>query len=217
MKTEAFFKTYNGITVLKMPEFEFERGKIYAVVGSNGSGKSTLAGILAGTILPDSGKRPLKDVSVGFMPQKSFAFRLSARKNILLGGNDSERADMLMSRLSISQLANNKAKSLSGGETARMALARLLMRRYDIIILDEPSAAMDMESTAASEELIRQYCIECGCAVILVTHSLQQAKRIADKILFFSDGELTEYGDKDKLLSRQETDKFRKFLEFYGQ
>lgn len=214
MKTPAFTKTYKGRRVLSMPEFEFEGGRIYAVIGANGSGKSTLAKILAGAAEPDSGRPGLKDVA--YMPQKAFAFRMSTRANIMLGGGDRERAEELMRRLGLLQLADKNARRLSGGETARMALARLLMRPCALLILDEPTAAMDMETTAKSEELIKEYCAECGCAVLLITHSLQQAKRTADEILFFRDGELAECGRKDELLSEPKTDRLREFLDFYG-
>ena len=89
---------------------------------------------------------------------------------------------------------------LAGGETARMALARLMMRFYDLVLLDEPTAAMDMETTLLSEKLIRQYVENSGCALILVTHSLQQARRIADEVWYFHKGKLLETGTKEQVL-----------------
>ena len=69
-----------------------------------------------------------------------------------------------------------RANFLSGGETARMALARVVMKFYDVVILDEPTAAMDMEATILSENLIVDFVRETGCTLILVTHSFQQAR-----------------------------------------
>jgi ABC-type phosphate transport system ATPase subunit len=97
-----------------------------------------------------------------------------------------------------------------------MALARLMMKRYDLVILDEPTAAMDMETTLLSEKLIVDYVRETGCALILVTHSLQQARRIADEALYFHKGELAEYGAKEQVLNAPVNEKTRQFLEFYG-
>ena len=150
------------------------------------------------------------------MPQKSYAFALSVEKNILLGNADGVRAKHLMERLQITHLAKKKANRLSGGETARMALARVLMKSYDILILDEPTAAMDIETTSFSEELIVEYCKETNCALILVTHSLQQAKRIADEVLFFYEGKLLETGKKEAVLYAPKQGETKRFLEFYG-
>jgi len=217
MKNAAFTKTYGGRTVLSMPEYAWEKGKIYAIIGANGSGKSTLARVLAGVERADGGAVPLRDEKVRLMPQKSFAFRMSTEKNILLGSRDGKRAESLMEELAISHLRDKNARRLSGGETARMALARILMTDGEMLILDEPTTAMDMESTAVSEELIRRTCRERNCTVLLVTHSLQQAKRLADAVLFFHNGELKEHGEKAKLLAEPATPELRVFLDFYGQ
>ena len=109
-----------------------------------------------------------------------------------------------------------RADKLSGGETARMALVRLMMKRYDMVLLDEPTAAMDMETTSLSEELIADYVRQTGCALILVTHSLQQARRIADEICYFHKGKLLEAGPKEQMLEAPMREETKKFLEFYG-
>ena len=98
-----------------------------------------------------------------------------------------------------------------------MALARLMMKEYDLVILDEPTAAMDMETTAAAEELILNYTRQTGCVLILVTHSLQQARRVADEVLFFHKGLLLESGPKDRVLSAPIQPETRQFLDFYGR
>ena len=216
MRTIALSRTYNKRVVLDLPELELPEGQITAVIGPNGSGKSTFAKILAGIERAD-GKRPiLPGVSVGYLPQKSFAFRMSTEKNILANGKDRARAAELEKALDIGALAGQSAKKLSGGETARMALARLLMGRYDLLILDEPTAAMDMESTLVSERLVSDYCRETGCAVLLITHSIQQARRLAQQVAFFHRGELIEQGKTELVLSEPKRAETKQFLEFYG-
>ena len=216
MKISAFSKTYDGIGVLDFPGMELKPGTVYAIIGANGSGKSTFARILAG-ILPADRKGKLIDAAaVGYMPQKNYAFRMSAKSNILLNGKEEARAESLMDALQIRHLENKRADKLSGGETARMALARLMMRSYDVVILDEPTAAMDMETTSLSEDLILRYVKETGCALILVTHSLQPARRVADEVLYFHKGRLLEYGAKETVLYEPVTAETRQFLEFYG-
>ena len=216
MKTTAFSKTYNGRLVLELPELEIPEGRITAVIGPNGSGKSTFAKILAGIERADEKKPILSGGSVGYLPQKSFPFRMSTEKNILSNGNDPARAAALMKVLSIDALAGQSAKKLSGGETARMALCRILMNRYDLLILDEPTTAMDMESTLAAEKLIREICGETGCAVLLITHSISQARRIADRVLVLQRGELIEQGATETVLSTPGKEETRRFLDFYG-
>ena len=216
MKTTAFTKTYAERVVLSLPELELPRGEITAIIGPNGSGKSTLAKILAGIERADEKRPILSGVSVGYLPQKSFPFRMSTEKNILQNGNDPARARALMKELGIDALAGQSAKKLSGGETARMALCRILMKRYELLILDEPTAAMDMESTLAAEGLIRKFCTETGCAVLLITHSISQAWRIADRVIVLHQGRLIEQGESVQVLSKPKQEKTKSFLEFYG-
>ena len=216
MKITSFSKTYEGRTVLDFPGMELQTGKIYAIIGANGSGKSTFAKVLSGNEKADRKGFVLSGGTVGYMPQKNYAFRMSAKANILLNGTDARRAEDLMDALHIRHLENKRADKLSGGETARMALARLMMKSYDLVILDEPTAAMDMETTILSENLIQTYVQETGCALVLVTHSLQQARRIADEVLYFHKGELAETGPKEQVLNAPASEKTRQFLEFYG-
>ena len=216
MKIAAFSKTYDKITVLDFPGMELQPGKIYAVIGANGSGKSTFAKILAGVLKADRKGKYLDAGSVGYMPQKNFAFRMSTKANILLNGKDEGLAEKLMDAIQIRHLENKRADRLSGGETARMALVRLMMQRYDITILDEPTAAMDMETTLLSEKLIAEYVRESGCSMIMVTHSLQQARRVADEVLYFHKGKLQEFGPKDQVLFAPAMAETQRFLEFYG-
>ena len=203
--------------VLDFPGLTPEPGKTYAVIGSNGSGKSTFSKILAGVLPADrKGSYLESGLSVGYMPQKNYAFRMSTLSNILLNGTNRQKAQSLMASLQIDHLANKRADRLSGGETARMALARLMMQRYDLVILDEPTAAMDMETTLLSEKLIADYVTTSGCTLILVTHSLQQAHRIAQNVLYFHKGTLLESGPKDTLLTAPTQPETKQFLEFYG-
>ena len=216
MKTEAFSKSYGGCTVLELPALELPEGQITAVIGANGSGKTTLARVLAGIEPPDRNTRVLPPVTVGYMPQKSYAFRMSTARNVLLNGGDAQRAQALMRAMRIEPLSHRSAKKLSGGESARMALCRLLMGDYQLILLDEPTASMDMETTLAAEELIRDRCTRSGCAMLLITHSIQQARRIADRALFLAHGTLVEQGAAEQVLRQPQAIQTKRFLEFYG-
>ena len=131
----ALKKTYNGRTVLDIPETEIPDGSITAVCGHNGSGKSTLGKILAGIVKEDSGKTLNTGLSVGYMRQSSLPFRMSVKRNLLLNADRHlskkeklERAETLMDAIGLKAYASANAAKLSGGQTERMALARILMK-----------------------------------------------------------------------------------------
>ncbi len=212
MKINGFSKTYNGKTVLKTDEITIKRGRIYAIIGANGSGKSTFAKVISGIEKADNGKRVFEEnITVGYMPQKSFAFRMSVEDNVTVKIKDEEKAETLMNKLGVFDLKDKNAKTLSGGETAKMALARVLMEERDILILDEPCASMDMESTLISEGVIREFVTG---TVFIITHSLAQAKRVSDEVLFFDKGEIVEIGETNEVLTNSKNERTRKFVEF---
>ena len=144
-------KSYNRRLVLDLPPLPLEAGHITAVIGANGSGKTTFARLLAGIILRIPGAASTGRDRVGYLPQHPYAFHMRVQKNILLSKADRERCQQLMAALQIQHLAKQQAPKLSGGETARMALARLLMQSFDLLILDEPTASMDIASTILAE------------------------------------------------------------------
>ena len=209
MVIPALKKTYNGKTVLDIPETTITDGSITAICGHNGSGKTTLGKILAGIIKDDSSSfshhdirndsgSVIRDIRVGYMNQTSFPFRMSVRKNLLLnadknlsGKEKQARADMLLSALGLSDTSSKNSKKLSGGQTQRMALGGLLMKDYDLLILDEPTASIDRESITAAEKAILDYKARTGCTIILITHSADQADRLADSVITFENGRIT--------------------------
>jgi len=213
MIIKAFTKTF-GEYKLDAAQMQFSPKKIYAMVGSNGSGKSTYAKCAAAVIEPDEKSGYLCTGTVGYMSQTSFAFRMSVKKNILLSGCSDEMADALIKALGLESIAKKNGKKLSGGQRARMALARALSKEFDLLILDEPCASMDMQSTLESEKCIRGYA-DAGHAVLLITHSLAQAERIADDIIFMDNGSVIESGAKDRMINNPYSEKTKEFLKFF--
>ena len=90
------------------------------------------------------------------------------------------------------------------------------MKPFDLVILDEPTAAMDMEATVLAETLLKDYCRETGCAVLFVTHSLSQARRLADTAMFLQKGCLLETGSAATVLAAPRQPETQRFLQFYG-
>ena len=196
----ALKKTYQGQVVLDIPSIEIADGSIVAICGQNGSGKSTLAKILAGIEKPDTETKQELSASpdhVGYLPQQSYAFHMSVRSNILLNKDPKKtkqenvaQAEALLQKIGLENMAKKNAKKLSGGETQKMALARLLMKPYKLLILDEPTASMDTASLPTAEEIIRDYQSRTGCTILIITHSPEQAQRLSGQIIQLEDGKL---------------------------
>ena len=217
MKIGSITKTYGSRTVLQMPAVDLTPGKVHVVLGANGSGKSTWAKIITG-ILPSDEKRPALESGyrAGYLPQKPYVFRMSLERNLRTAAADPKREARLMELLHLETLRKAGAHKLSGGETARMALARILMKDFDLLVLDEPSAAMDMESAKLAEEAVDEYRKTTGAAVLLITHSISQAARTGETLFFLQEGRLAESGECGRCLASPATRMLADFLAFYG-
>ena len=217
MKTVPFTKTYPDGFALHAGEIELTPGRICCVLGANGCGKSTLGRCLAGTLKTDGNGSPwAEDVPIGYLPQRPYPFKMSMEKNILLAEKDREKASRLMRLLRIGHLAAQRGDRLSGGECARMCLARTLMKNCRLLILDEPSASMDIEAIQLTEQAVRNYRDETGATVLFITHDIRQAERIADEVMFMDGGKILEHGSARAFFRSPGTDAGKRFLEVYG-
>lgn len=187
-------KLYGDRTVLDIKSLEIKKGECVILTGHNGSGKSTLLKILAGTLCQDGGEVSC-DGQIYYLPQQSLPFNKSVKSNILfcLEGNRKEKNELCQSLLeafNLKHLANKNAKTLSGGECQRLALARVLCKKADIILLDEPSSAADSEGRALINKLIDDYCKKKGCTLIMTTHTGEYPKGDKLRIIELCDGKI---------------------------
>ena len=215
-------KRYAERTVLDVSDLRLAEGGVYLLLGSNGSGKSTLLKAVGGMI-GFEGKVSLgaDKPSIGYMPQKDFSFSLSVRRNLTIGLKGMSRAekraaaDAMLDRLGLTELAKKNAARLSGGETERLSLGRVLMRPHGVLLLDEPTSAMDVNSALRCEGILKHYIEEYKPTVLMTTHSLQQAKRMGGEVLFLHEGRLAERADTrrffDAPISREARDYLRLF------
>ena len=200
-------------------------GEILGIIGPNGSGKSTLLRVLAGVRSPDEGEvrvdgRPLLDISarergrrIAVVPQETHvAFPMEARDLVLLGraphtgafgweGPEDHRAAIeAMRRTETLEFAERPIEQLSGGERQRVVLARALAQQAPVLLLDEPTAFLDLRHAVLLLDLVRDLARE-GRAVGLVVHDLNLASMYCDRLLLLSRGEVVAAGSAAEVLT----------------
>jgi len=211
-------KVYGGRRVLEIDELEIERGEILAVVGPSGAGKSTLLRILNFLEAPSKGRicfdsqwidgadsAPLpvrRRITTVF--QSPLLLKRSVRGNVRYGlqlrarRDCDELVDDVLQQVGLAALGAQDAKRLSGGEAQRVALARAMILRPDVLLLDEPTANLDPQNVALIERIVRRLNEVEKTTIVLVTHNLFQARRLANRVAFFLEGELIEVADSTK-------------------
>jgi len=223
---ENAIKDYGDSRILDIDKLTIKEGT-YVVLGSNGSGKSTLLSCISGlnsltsgNILYNGSKldSSIKN-SITILLQKPYLFRKTSYENIISGLkykkiNNKEienRLNKYMHYFNVEELLNKKSHWLSGGERAKVALLRTSVLETEVTILDEPTAAMDIESSMKAEELIRNLSKD-NRTVIVVTHDVYQAKRIADYVIFMDKGKILEMGNKDEVLGNPKNKLLKQIL-----
>jgi tungstate transport system ATP-binding protein len=213
---------YGKRTVLCIPSLTIEPGEIFAIVGPSGAGKSTLLRLLALLEAPYSGTVHLHlnghslsyanasvadHRQIGMVFQKPLLLSRSVRENIAYGlrlrgeRNSRDQVDQIMERVALRNLADAHPRTLSGGETQRVAVARALVLEPRVLLLDEPTANLDPFSGRLIEDLVREQLEKHGTTVILVTHNLFQARRLATTVGLMMQGELIETGLTERFFS----------------
>ncbi|MBN2059243.1 MAG: ATP-binding cassette domain-containing protein [Deltaproteobacteria bacterium] len=207
-------KSYNGRVVLDLPAVSFQRGSIIGLLGPNGAGKTTLLEILGFLLAPTSGEvRHLGEKvdygnsgiinlrqKVVLVQQKPILFSTTVYKNIEFPLKIRKKPMVerkaiigdLLRMVGMEDFCYARALHLSGGETQRVAIAQALACSPEVILMDEPTASVDVENQIIIERIIRDINKEKGISVIFTTHDLIQAARIADETLFLFDGRVAK-------------------------
>ncbi len=200
-----------------------QAGRPTVLMGPNGSGKTTLLRLMMGLVQPTSGTVQHLSLADGrrarraFMFQKPVMLRRSAAANVAFARAaagypaDGESATQLLARVGLARLADRPARKLSGGEQQRLALARALACVPDILILDEPTASLDPAQTKAVEEVIAGVAA-AGVKVVMSTHHIGQAKRLAGEIVFLVGGHVAERTEAAQFFKQARTVQARRFL-----
>ncbi|MGE5580907.1 MAG: ATP-binding cassette domain-containing protein [Bacillota bacterium] len=228
LTAEFLTQIYGERTVLKDFSFSFTANQIYGIIGPNGAGKSTLLRLLTAVEKPSYGRvffdnQPLDHPipEIGCVWQRPYLFQTSVSKNIAYGlklrhwkeGDCRARVARLLSLFHLENLKDAWAPELSVGESARVAIARAIAPFPRLLILDEPTANLDPGQTLLVEEILTFVQKEAKIAVIIVTHDMFQAKRIADTTLFLRNGTLEESGPSGQLFAAPASGNTRRFIE----
>jgi tungstate transport system ATP-binding protein len=228
-RLESVQQRFGDRTVLDLDRLDVARGETLAVIGPSGSGKTTLLRLLqfldrpwAGRVVFDGravdGDAPLdvrRQVTTVF--QRPVVLDRSVRSNLTYGrrvrglpGDDQGTAHLLEA-LGLTALAGTPARALSGGEIQRVAFGRALAIETRVLLLDEPTANLDPRNVRLVEDLIRERQRD-GATIVLATHQIFQARRLAQRTALLLDGRIVEVGPTADLLDHPEDPRTRAFL-----
>ncbi len=205
-------KEYNGRRVLQVDHLKIRQGEVFALVGPSGAGKSTLLRLLNFLEPPTAGRIRFLDVEFSASQPMPLAYRRRVttvfQRPILLNRrvwrnvgyglrlrgrrNSDGRIEKALEQVGLTALARQRARTLSGGEAQRVALARAIVLQPDVLLLDEPTANLDPYNVGLIEEIVQGLNRERGTTVVLVTHNVFQARRLAQRVGLLLEGQIVE-------------------------
>lgn len=229
LKITQLTKTYpNGFAALKGIDLTVPQGGFFALLGPNGAGKSTTIGIISSLFKPSSGsveifgvdllKQPAKAKQfLGVVPQEFNFMQFEKIEDILITQagyfgippkQSRPRAEKLLKALGLWEKRDDKARMLSGGMKRRLMIARALMHHPKLLILDEPTAGVDIELRRSMWDFMQQINTEEGTTIILTTHYLEEAEQLCKNIAILDQGEIRINTDMKSLLTSLDVESF---------
>jgi len=226
-------KSYEMKPVLKGFSFSFGTEGIYILIGPNGSGKSTFLRICSLLEDPDRGEvdffdlgneRVKRDIALRrrmtIVLPKIGVFNTTVFMNVAYGlkirgvGKKAitEKVGWALELVGLSDKKEKRAVSLSSGETQRLGIARALVTEPEILFLDEPTASLDPYSTKVIEEVITNIKGQKSILIVMVTHNLFQAQRLADHVLFMYEGRIIDFGSKKEFFENPKDERASRFI-----
>lgn len=235
LEVKNIFKSFDGKKVLKGINLKVDKGEKVIIIGPSGSGKSTflrtlnlLESIESGEIIFENNKINEKtDINqyrqnIGMVFQNFNLFNnLTVKENIMLAPvtlkikskEDAEKeAKELLEKINLKDKANKYPNQLSGGEKQRVAIVRALAMKPKMILFDEPTSALDPEMVSEVLNLMKDLA-NSGMTMIIVTHEMEFAKEIGNRIIFMDNGKIVEVGSSKEIFETPKSSRLKKFLE----
>lgn len=222
LRTEKLVKIYDGRAVVNGIDINLKRGEIVGLLGKNGAGKTTSFYMIVGLVRPHSGRVVFeeKDITdypmyrrarmgMGYLPQEESIFRkLTVEQNIMAiletlsisRHERKSRCDELLTQFGIEHLAKNTALTLSGGEKRRLTIARSLVTKPTLLMLDEPFSGVDPIAVYEVQQIISNL-RDAGLGILITDHNVRETLTIVDRAYLISEGRVESQGTKDFLVN----------------
>ncbi len=228
LRLEGLVFAAGGTRLIDGITARLEAGPRTVILGHNGAGKSLLLRLCHGLLTPGEGRVAWSDHGLGprwvsrrqaMVFQHPVVLRRSARANVTYGlalagvpwRERRRQAEAALAEVGLADLAERPARALSGGERQRLALARAWALHPEVLLLDEPTASLDPAATRAVENVIAAFDM-AGTKIIMTTHDLGQARRLADEVMFLHKGRLLEHTPARDFFERPSTPEGRAYV-----
>lgn len=235
IEVKNLHKRFGANEVLRGINTTVSRGEVIAIIGPSGCGKSTFLRSLNlleqptdGQVLLDGIDITSKEVNINEMRQRvGMVFQqfnlfpnMTIKRNIMLApveldkmtnAEASAKADELLERIGLADKADYYPDSLSGGQKQRVAIARALAMSPEVLLFDEPTSALDPEMVGEVLNLMKDVAVE-GMTMMVVTHEMAFAREVANRVLFFSEGNITEEGKPEDVFGHPKSERLQQFL-----
>lgn len=229
LEIKNLVKAYNNVTILDDISVNIEDSEIVSILGPSGSGKTTLLNIILGLVNPDSGSLFYNEQEITKTPMETRGFNivfqdyalfpnLNAYKNITYGLKNKqnisskEEVDTLIDLLELREHLEKKIDNLSGGQKQRVALARTLVMKPKILLLDEPLSALDGVIKESIKQKIVTVAKEFKLTTIIVTHDPEEALTISDRVLILNKGKIEQFDTPSQIINNPQSAFVKDFI-----
>ena len=229
LKLENITKSYDGVTILNNINLNIEDGEIVSILGPSECGKTTLLNLILGMTEADSGTITFNEEDITRMPMEKRGFNIvfqdyalfpnmNVIQNIRYGLKNKpnisteKEVEDLIDLLGLRPHLNKRIDQLSGGQKQRVALARTLVMKPKILLLDEPLSALDGVIKESIKEKIKMIAKEFHLTTIIVTHDPEEALTLSDHVMIINEGKISQYGKPEEIVKTPKNDFVEKFI-----
>lgn len=229
LKLQNIKKSYDGTTVLDGISLDIPDGEIVSILGPSGCGKTTLLNMILGITEPDSGSIEFNGEDITNSPMEKRGFNivfqdyalfpnLNVYQNITYGLKNKpdisseEEVEELINLLGLKEHLPKKIEQLSGGQKQRVALARTLVMKPKILLLDEPLSALDGVIKESIKDRIKTIAKEFHLTTVIVTHDPEEALTLSDRVLIVNEGRISQYSEPEQIVNAPQNDFVKNFI-----